>query len=122
MSDFKLAMKQEQVDELVERFYQRLTQDPYFRNMFAERKVDLDRLKERQKVFIARLANSGPLQDGQEEVRQVRERHSFGVHPERAQAWFHHMKATIGEMKLEPEVSKRLLEKIQFLVNRMVET
>lgn len=34
-------MEQELIDELVERFYDRLVKNPYYSKMFAERKVDL---------------------------------------------------------------------------------
>ena len=65
VKEVKLVMKKEQVDELVERFYQRLSNDPHFSNMFAERKVNLNWLKERQRVFITRLANTQTLTDNQ---------------------------------------------------------
>jgi peroxiredoxin-like protein len=116
----KIVMKQEQVDELVERFYHRLSNDPYFSNMFAERNVDLGLLKERQRLFIARLANVQTLADDKGEVQQVQQRHSFGVHPEKAEAWFTLMKETMEEMQLEPDIMNPLLEKIRYLVDHMI--
>ena len=115
------VMNQEQVDELVERFYQRLSNDSYFRNMFAERNVDLDWLKDRQRMFIARLANIRMLTEDQEEVRQVQERHHFGVDPERAESWFDHLKKTMEEMELESDIMNPLLDKIKFLIDKMIE-
>jgi len=114
-------VEQAQVDELVERFYRRLVNDSYFSNMFAERKVDLELLKERQRAFIGRLANPQDSGDRQGEVQQVRERHQFGVDPDRAESWFNHMKEAMEEMKLEPEIMVPLLKKIQFLMNQMTE-
>ncbi len=113
-------MRQEQIDELVERFYAHLTQDAYYSAMFAERKVDIALLKERQRAFIARLANPEKIEDGHGEVRQVQERHHFGVDPRRAETWMALMKKTMEEMELEPDVMEPLLEKIQFLMGKMV--
>lgn len=69
----KVFMEQEQINELVERFYVRLLKDPYYSTMFADRKVDLAVLKERQRAFIARLANPETLKEDHGEVHQVQE-------------------------------------------------
>ncbi len=112
---------QEQIDELVERFYARLVQDSYYSRMFVEKKVDLDVLKQRQKVFIARLVHGGALQEDQDEVKQVQERHFFGIDPQRAETWLQHMMLTMEEMGLAPGLKDPLLDKMQFLINKMIE-
>src|SRR5690606_27643433 len=75
-----LYMEQEQVNELVERFYARLSKEPYYIKLFAERGVDLEVMKERQRAFIARLANTR-FSTADSESQQVRTRHSFAVAP-----------------------------------------
>jgi truncated hemoglobin YjbI len=112
-------MSQQQVNDLVERFYSRIDQDEYFRRLFTERKVDVDMLKQRQRAFIARLANLSPPQEG--EVDQVKERHHFGVSKEGSGRWFAHMTDAIHEMELPAESKQTLLQKIQFLLDKMVE-
>jgi len=47
-------LEQEKIDELVERFYNYLTKESYFSSMFTKRNVDINRLKNRQKIFISR--------------------------------------------------------------------
>lgn len=115
-------MKQEQIDELVEQFYQRLVEKSYFDRMFAEKKVDLNVLKERQKAFIYKLIQGDSAASGHEGVKQVQERHPFRTTPERAEIWIGTLRETMDEMKFEKEVKEPLLEKIQFLLNKMIES
>jgi truncated hemoglobin YjbI len=111
----------QQVNDLVDRFYTRLVQDDYFHRLFSQRGVDLELLKERQRSFIARIANPAPEQERHGEVGQVRERHHFGISREGSERWFAHMTDAVGEMELEPESKQALLQKIQFLMNKMLE-
>jgi truncated hemoglobin YjbI len=112
-------MTDQQVNDLVERFYTRLDQDEYFRQLFMERKVDVDLLKQRQRSFIARIANPASEQEHQGEVGQVRERHHFGISREGSGRWIAHMTDAINEMELSAESKQALLQKIQFLLNKM---
>lgn len=114
----RLYMEQEQVNELVDRFYARLSQEPYYIKLFSERGVDLDVMKERQRAFIARLANTR-FSTKESETQQVQRRHSFAVAPEAAEAWLGHMKATMEEMNLETGIREPLFEKIQALAQNM---
>lgn len=71
-------------------------------------------LKERQRAFIARLANdTSPLSESSGEVQQVQERHQFGIDPGRAEDWMNLMKETMEEMGLKQEIMAPLLEKIR---------
>ncbi|WEG13800.1 hypothetical protein PU629_05385 [Pullulanibacillus sp. KACC 23026] len=111
--------RQATIDELVDRFYARLIQDPYYSRMFAERQVDIEVLKSRQKVFIFRLAQVTDLQHS--EVSQVQERHSFGVDPDRAKIWLKLLTETMEEMDLATATKEPLLANIQFLMNKMLQ-
>jgi truncated hemoglobin YjbI len=113
-------MTQELVNELVERFYSRLTQDAYYSRMFAERKVDIEELKARQRAFIGRLVN-GDVKEGGDEVNQVRERHQFRTTPERAEVWLNTMRETMDDMGLEADTKASLLGKMQFLMNTLID-
>lgn len=114
----RLFMEQEQVNELVDRFYNRLSAEPYYIKLFAERGVDLEVMKERQRAFIARLANTR-LSTASSETRQVKSRHSFAVRPEAAETWLGHMSATMLEMGLEADIREPLMSKIQALARQM---
>ncbi len=114
----RLYMEQEQVDELVDRFYARLSKEPYYIKLFAERGVDLEVMKERQRAFIARLANTR-FSTAESESQQVRSRHSFAMTPEAAEQWLTHMKATMAEMELDAAVKETLLKKIEALARNM---
>ena len=89
--------------------------------MFAERKVDIELLKERQRGFIARLANAETLKEDHSEVQQARERHYFGINPERAVSWINRMEETMVEIELAEDIRETLLEKMRFLIHRMTE-
>jgi truncated hemoglobin YjbI len=114
-------MTGQQVNDLVDRFYTRLNQDEYFHQLFDQKKVDVELLKERQRSFIARMANPASEQERQGEVGQVRDRHHFGISREGSERWFAYMTEAIGEMDLPPESKQALLQKIQFLLNKMAE-
>ena len=114
----RLYMEQEQVNELVDRFYARLSKEPYYIKLFSERGVDLEVMKERQRAFIARLANTR-FSTAESESQQVRSRHSFAVSPDAADNWLGHMETTMVEMALEPTVMAALLEKIRGLARNM---
>lgn len=114
-------MDQKKVDELVERFYHNLTQNSYFRSMFAERNVDIDALKARQKSFIARLLTEEAPNEKQAITKHVQERHNFHITSEHAKLWFSIMEQTVNEMELADEVKDSLLSKIRFLTGRLIE-
>ena len=114
------AFDQEKVNELVDRFYDKLLQDPYYISMFKERNVDIDVLKNRQRVFISRLVSEESTQEHGEHVSQVQERHPFQIAPERAEIWFSKLKETINEMELDGSAKERLVQKVEALLKKMV--
>lgn len=116
----KILLEQDKIDELVERFYSRLTKDSYFSSMFAERNIDIDKLKERQKVFISRLVNESGAGENRDDVKQIKERHPFHTNPEQAKNWLNIMEKSISEMELAHEVKGPLLTKINHLLDRMI--
>jgi truncated hemoglobin YjbI len=109
----KLVLKQDKVDELVEEFYKRLLKEPSFVSMFNERHVDIGTLKERQKIFIARLVNDDIPEAAQEQSNQVKNRHSFHASPERAKLWLDTMNSTINDMDYDDKVKELLKNKIK---------
>lgn len=113
-------MKQEKINELVERFYSYLTKEPYFRSTFAERNVDIDKLKERQKIFISQLVNDNTPGIDQDHAKQVETRHWFRTTPERAKIWLDLMEKAVDDMQFQPEIKERLMHKMNFLMDRIV--
>ncbi|WP_462413184.1 globin domain-containing protein [Neobacillus sp. Marseille-QA0830] len=107
-----IALEQEKVNELVDRFYKKLLNDFYYVSIFKERGVDIEQLKERQRMFINRLVSEDASEGNETHVSQVKERHPFKIAPERAENWFYTMKETIDEMDLDVSVKKQLKEKI----------
>lgn len=110
-------LDQEKVNEFVDRFYDRLMKDDYYINMFKERNVDIEQLKNRQRTFINRLVSEETTHDHE---NQVKDRHPFQIAPERAEMWFNNMKETITEMDWDSASKGRLIEKVEFLLNKMV--
>ena len=117
-----MSLSQDKVNELVDKFYINLTQDPNFSSMFKERNVDVEKLKERQRSFISRLANEDTPQDDVNHVKQVQQRHAFQMSPERSEIWFNIMTRTMDEIGLANEIKDPLLKKIGFLMKTMLNT
>ncbi|MCM3567605.1 protoglobin domain-containing protein [Neobacillus mesonae] len=115
-----IAFGQEQVNELVERFYDKLLQDSYYVNMFKERNTDIEVLKERQRKFISRLVSDESDKEEGKHVSQVKERHPFHIAPERAVAWFGKLKETMDEMEMDDAARAHLKEKVEFLLKKIV--
>ncbi|HET7580221.1 MAG TPA: hypothetical protein VFK33_13165 [Bacillales bacterium] len=113
-------MEQEKVDELVERFYSHLTRESYFHTMFSERKVDVEKLKERQKVFISSLINGGTPERNRTDVKQVQERHPFSTTPEHAKTWLSLMEKTMDEMQFAAPDKQSLMVKMNHLMDSMM--
>jgi truncated hemoglobin YjbI len=114
-----VTLEQEKVDELVERFYSKLIKDSYYSSMFEERGVDIELLKSRQRTFISRLVSEDASKD-QDNVSKINERHPFQTTPERAEIWMNTMEETLNEMKLDDSIKEHLLEKIGFLMSKLI--
>ncbi|WP_338788445.1 hypothetical protein [Metabacillus sp. FJAT-53654] len=115
-----IILEQVQIDEVVERFYSKLTKDAYFSSMFAERGVDINLLKSRQRVFIARLVNTDSSKDQAINISKVTERHPFQTSPERAKIWLDTMEETLNEMELNVSIKEHLLSQMNFLMNKIL--
>jgi len=115
-----IALDQKKVNELVDRFYDKLLKDSYYITMFKERNVDIELLKIRQRVFINRLVTEGTAVDQDKQASQVKQRHPFQISPDRAELWFQTLKDTMYEMDLDVTVKDRLIEKVDFLLNKII--
>jgi truncated hemoglobin YjbI len=115
-----MVLDQNKVNELVDRFYDKLLKDSYYISMFKERNVDIELLKDRQRVFINRLVTEGNQSDQDKQASQVKERHPFQISPERAQIWFQTLKEAMYEMELDVTVKDKLIAKVDFLLNKIV--
>lgn len=115
-----ISLEQEKVDELVDRFYDKLLKDSYYISMFKERNVDIELLKNRQRVFINRLVSEESTQEQSNQISQVKERHPFQIAPERAEVWFSRLKETMDEMDMDVLVKEHLIKKIDFLLNKII--
>lgn len=120
MPEQNILITEEQVNDLVEHFYNKLIMLPYYRNMFAERGVDLDQLKERQRHFIKRLVNPVPLDHHSGEVHQVQHRHQFDTTPERVRTWLDTMEESIKEMNFSTHIEEILIKKMRYLTDKML--
>ncbi|GFZ76346.1 hypothetical protein GCM10010978_17540 [Compostibacillus humi] len=108
---------QETINELVERFYDKLTKKPYFIHLFSEKNVDVERLKERQRQFLAKLANTA---SENEDTDRVNKSHPFHVRKEGAQIWMETMIETIQEVDFAEDAKQSLIEKIRELLNSLL--
>lgn len=115
-----ISLETEKVDELVDRFYDKLLKDSYYISMFKERNVDIELLKQRQRIFITRLVSDDSTQEHDNQVSQVKERHPFQIAPERASVWFSRLKETMEEMDLDDRVKEHLITKVDFLLSKII--
>ncbi|OEH93801.1 protoglobin domain-containing protein [Bacillus solimangrovi] len=107
-----------QINALVETFYRHLLEEQYFSEMFEKRQVNIEVLKERQRVFIMSLVSDG--ENGEEEVSQVQTRHPFQTTPERAKIWLQIMKESMIEEQFDEELQQHLLQKMKRLMTSIV--
>ncbi|WP_112182025.1 MULTISPECIES: OsmC family protein [Paraliobacillus] len=114
------VINQSVIDALVENFYQNLTKESYYTTMFAERNVDIEKLKARQKIFIARLLNEEHATSDEEQKEQVLERHSYQTTPENAALWLDTMEKSMDEVDLAEETKGLLLIKMRKLMDTMI--
>ncbi|WP_223596581.1 globin domain-containing protein [Neobacillus bataviensis] len=115
-----VILEQTKVNELVDCFYDKLLKDSYYVTMFKERNVDIELLKNRQRVFITRLVSDASEQEQSKQESQVRERHPFQIDSNRAGVWFGKMKETMDEMDLDSDVKKHLIEKVDILLKKII--
>lgn len=115
-----ILLEQEKVNELVDRFYVKLLQDPYYVSMFKERNVDIEVLKNRQRDFISRLVSEESALEQGNHISQVQERHSFQIAPDRALIWYTKLKETVDEIELDGSTKERLLQKVEFLLKKII--
>ena len=119
-NEMTIVLDQMKVNELVDRFYDKLLKDSYYISMFKERNVDIELLKDRQRVFINRLVTEENSKDQDKQASQVKERHPFQISPERAEIWFQTLKDAVNEMDLDVSIKDKLIEKVDFLLNKIV--
>ncbi|PEQ96359.1 hypothetical protein CN481_01760 [Bacillus sp. AFS006103] len=117
---FDEGLKKNPLDLSMGRSQDKLLKDTYYINMFNERNTDIEMLKNRQRVFINRLVSDKSAQEEGKQVSQVKERHPFQIAPERAAVWFGKLKETMEEMDLDISVKELLIEKVNFLLNKII--
>lgn len=113
-------MTQKVIDELVERFYDKLIKKDYFKKMFEEREVDIELLKERQRSFLSRLTTEESEEERVKYEKQVAKRHPFKTTPERADLWFNTLEETVNEMGIDGPVKNRFLGRIHSLLKTLL--
>ncbi|RNF40350.1 OsmC family protein [Planococcus salinus] len=116
----ELLVRQGKIDELVEKFYQKLMEQPYFSSMFAERNVSVETLKERQKQFISKLANENAPDKNHSDIEQMKKRHPFSTTPERAEIWLNLMEETMTEIQLPQATIELLVGKMNRLMKPLL--
>ncbi len=112
-----MAVDQALIDELVDRFYDKLMKETYFQQLFAERNVDLEHLKQRQRVFLRKLAED---HDSEEDTDTVYSSHRFDVQKEGSEIWMNLMEETIREVNFPEKTKETLIKNIKFLVNQLL--
>lgn len=114
------ALQQETIDELVERFYDKLTKDEYFITLFSNKGVDIENLKNRQRVFLARLASNEAPKSEERVTNQVKKTHSFHISQDGATRWMNTMIETVNELDIRDEQKRTLIGRIRHLLTQMV--
>ncbi|NCU18162.1 protoglobin domain-containing protein [Pallidibacillus pasinlerensis] len=109
---------QETINELVDRFYDNLTKEQYFIELFEKRNVDIENLKARQREFLYKLANTEAPKD--EHKSRVNRSHAFQMNPEGAKLWMDTIIETIRELDIEEDAKANLIEKIEFLLKNLL--
>ena len=106
---------------LVERFYAGVSQDPILRPLYPEQ--DLGPAAERLQLFLMQYFGGPGTYSERRGHPRLRMRHiGFAVGEAEAEAWLAHMRGSLDEAGLPPELDqpvwKYFLEAAQFLRNR----
>lgn len=92
--------------ELVDRFYDRVEDDPVLRPIYPD---DLEPGKTHLARFFMQYWGAGPVYSRERGHPRLRMRHAeFAVTPEAARRWAAHMLAAIDEMDFPDEVTEAL--------------
>ncbi|WP_270181647.1 globin domain-containing protein [Alkalihalobacillus sp. CinArs1] len=108
------------LDELVNAFYNRVSQHPKLKPIFP---ADLDETARKQKQFLTQFLGGPPLYSEEHGHPMLRARHlPFEITPERATAWLTCMEDAMDEVELEIELKEHLLNRLTFTAHHMVNT
>jgi hemoglobin len=104
---------------LVHRFYEGVAEDPVLRPLYPEE--DLGPAEERLRMFLIQYwggPNTYSLQRGHPRLRM---RHvPFTIGAQERDAWLRHMRASLDELELPPDLDKRLWDYMIMAARSMI--
>jgi hemoglobin len=105
-------------DDLVERFYDRVSHDPVLRPLYP---ADLGPPKRHLALFLGQYWGGPTTYSEQRGHPMLRRRHfPFAIGRAERDAWFTHMAAAVRESGLEDETADRLVEYFESAATHMI--
>ncbi|OMP67090.1 globin domain-containing protein [Domibacillus epiphyticus] len=109
---------EEQLSELVDVFYSRVSQHPDLAPIFPD---DLTETARKQKQFLTQFLGGPPLYTEEHGHPMLRARHlPFTITPVRAEAWLTCMKAAMDDVQLNGELRSFFFERLTQTAHHMV--
>ncbi|WP_053361902.1 globin [Bacillus sp. FJAT-27251] len=114
------AIGEGMLHQLVDAFYNRVSQHPDLAPIFPD---DLTETARKQKQFLTQFLGGPPLYTQEHGHPMLRARHlPFEVTPKRAQAWLSCMKEAMDETGLDGPVRNEFYARLTFTAQHMVNT
>ncbi|MBM3679082.1 MAG: globin [Actinobacteria bacterium] len=108
-------------EALVGGFYARIAEDPVIRPMYPE--ADLAPAAARLRLFLEQYWGGPGTYSEQRGHPRLRRRHApFPIDPDAAGRWLAHMRASLDEQRLEPELDAELWHYLETAAQAMVNT
>lgn len=105
-------------DALVERFYERVEQDPVLRPIYPE---DLGPGKRALALFLGQYWGGPPIYSQEKGHPRLRMRHApFVIRWQERQAWFDNMRAAVEESDAPTEIKARMIEYFDSAATHMI--
>ncbi|MBU9713282.1 globin [Evansella tamaricis] len=119
MTPFEI-IGEEKLSELVDRFYELVSNDLELSPVFPE---DLTETARKQKQFLTQFLGGPPLYSEEHGHPMLRARHMpFPITPKRAQAWLACMDTALSETSMDQAVKDYLYDRLTHTAQHMINT
>ncbi|ENH96186.1 globin [Gracilibacillus halophilus YIM-C55.5] len=110
----------EKIEELVEAFYDRVSQHPDLIPIFPS---DFTEVKRKQKQFLTQFFGGPPLYIQEHGHPMLRKRHlRFPITPTRRDAWLLCMEGALDEAEIDEPYRSAMFERLTLTANHMMNT
>ncbi|MBU9723633.1 MULTISPECIES: globin [Bacillaceae] len=111
---------EETLSELVDRFYELVSDDPNLSPIFPD---DLTETARKQKQFLTQFLGGPSLYSREHGHPMLRARHMpFPITPTRAESWLNCMKSALDETDVDLAVKEYIFERLTYTAKHMINT